>query len=606
MTFIDGFGLYRNSYRSLMGIYLIPAALSFQERARRANVFPLALGPHGSNFADVISAMKARLAALDRGLETQINGEPILLCVSTLAYLGDMPQQQKNSSMKTQRAILGCRFCFITTKQRGDLSYDTFLCGRYHFQTIEMRKDMEAKKTKSAKEKYARKWGLDTAHPALVDISPALDIILSRPSDPAHSEYQGLSRIMHNLLLDTILIKAAGREYAAKLRCFPFPPSWPRVQGPLHHLKSHRLSEHARWSIVVPLILRLWLRERHVQPYLLAILNKRVHDGLSSLEPVDQIVECFAAAATSNCILMGDSISPEDRASLDAIITDHRLKLQALLQFASDSLTANPRCRRSLSIVSQDSVAQDSDSVSQDSASEDSAPEDSASEDPVPEDPQASQPAPQAPATKNTAKKALRYLNVMKRPNMHTALHYTEIAEEYGMASNCNVLIGEDKHRFFKKVVYNTNHHRVEKELLSKENMRLTLRLILSNAFNDEPRLTTIIHGIYAQCPSLFSTMLPKSEQSISGPTDEENDNNDDDGTQVMPDAQHTQPTVLGCIQAKYCRDTLGLPTRNINMTAVFSRALAESYGRDYGMPHIISFPNSTFQWCKKLLFTDP
>ena len=231
--------------------------------------------------------MKARLVALDRGLETQVNGETILLCVSTLAYLGDMPQQQKNSSMKTQRANLGCRYCFISSEERGDLLYDTFLDGRYHFQTIEMRKDMEASATKMDREKYATEWGLDTAHPV---ISPALDILLSRPGDPAHSEDQGLSRLMHNLLLETVLTTAAGREYAAKLRGFPFPPSWPRVQGPLHHLKSYRLSEHARWSIVIPLILRLWLCERHLQPYLLAILKKRMQDGLSSFKPVDQAV----------------------------------------------------------------------------------------------------------------------------------------------------------------------------------------------------------------------------------------------------------------------------------------------------------------------------
>ena len=34
LTFIDGFGLYRNMYRSLMGVYLIIAAFTFQERAR--------------------------------------------------------------------------------------------------------------------------------------------------------------------------------------------------------------------------------------------------------------------------------------------------------------------------------------------------------------------------------------------------------------------------------------------------------------------------------------------------------------------------------------------------------------------------------------------
>ena len=151
MTFIDGFGLYRNAYRSLMGMYFIPAALSFQERARRANVFPLTLGPHGSNFADVIGAMRARLAALDRGLEVRIEEETVLLCASTLAYLGDMPQQQKNSSMKTQRASLGCRFCFITNDKRGDMSYDTL------------------------------QWA-STLFAQFLSIShPALDIILSRP-----------------------------------------------------------------------------------------------------------------------------------------------------------------------------------------------------------------------------------------------------------------------------------------------------------------------------------------------------------------------------------------------------------------------------------------
>ena len=35
----------------------------------------------------------------------------------------------------------------------------------------------------------------------------------------------------------------------------------------------------------------------------------------------------------------------------------------------------------------------------------------------------------------------------MKLPNLHTALHYLTLAEEYAMSANLNVLIGEDKHR---------------------------------------------------------------------------------------------------------------------------------------------------------------
>lgn len=130
---------------------------------------------------------------------------------------------------------------------------------------------------------------------------------------------------------------------------------------------------------------------------------------------------------------------------------------------------------------------------------------------------------------------------------MHTALHYLAITEEYGMASNYNVLIGEDKHRFFKQVVYNTNHQKVEKELLSKENMRLTLRLILANAFNhDEPQLTAFMNDLYTQCPTLFSTMLPKSEHTFG---EENYEADEDDDVQVVPDAQHIQPTVIGCIK---------------------------------------------------------
>lgn len=53
--FIDGFGLYRNSYRSIMGFYMIIGALTFQERTRRANVLPITLGPHGQNFEDVVT-----------------------------------------------------------------------------------------------------------------------------------------------------------------------------------------------------------------------------------------------------------------------------------------------------------------------------------------------------------------------------------------------------------------------------------------------------------------------------------------------------------------------------------------------------------------------
>lgn len=90
LTFIDGFRLYRNMYRSLMGVYMIPASFSFQERNCRANVLLLTLGPHGSNFGNVIKVMHA-LFTLNGGRMLKIKEQDVFVSVFTLAYIGDMP-----------------------------------------------------------------------------------------------------------------------------------------------------------------------------------------------------------------------------------------------------------------------------------------------------------------------------------------------------------------------------------------------------------------------------------------------------------------------------------------------------------------------------------
>ena len=59
----------------------------------------------------------------------------------------------------------------------------------------------------------------------LEKFSPALDLILTRPPDPAHSEYGGQAKLMHDLLLETILTPAGTRLYATTLSPFPFPPN---------------------------------------------------------------------------------------------------------------------------------------------------------------------------------------------------------------------------------------------------------------------------------------------------------------------------------------------------------------------------------------------
>lgn len=53
-------------------------------------------------------------------------------------------------------------------------------------------------------------------------ISSALDIILTRSSDSAHSEYDDIIKLLHILLVSTILTDAISKTYEDQLRSFSF------------------------------------------------------------------------------------------------------------------------------------------------------------------------------------------------------------------------------------------------------------------------------------------------------------------------------------------------------------------------------------------------
>jgi len=414
-----------------MGFYQIPAGLNFKDRARRANVLPITLGPHGSNFDDVVDAMK-QLKRLDKGIIVEINGVRTLMCVFTLCYLGDMPQQQANSGMKTQRAARGCRLCFVHEDERGDLAYDTKALGRYHYQVIAMRKEMLSRRTKREREIYAAKWGMNIDSSPLVAISPALDIIMTRPGDPAHSEYNGLGRLMHEILIQAVLTTQALKSYVRTLRMFPFPKGWGRLQSPLHHLKSYSLSDHARWSIIIPGLLRSWLTERHIQPFFFNAARSHTRD------PVGFIVSTYAAAAKSTSLLVSDRIeSEDDRLNLHAIILRARQRFQQLCTDAAGGFQANPR-RGSSTFDGGRSRSATPARPFVSTSTPSSA---------TPDTPGLMGPPPSISVAQADKKGAMQYRADAKRPNIHTALHYLRMTWEYGLPGNIATLIGEDKHR---------------------------------------------------------------------------------------------------------------------------------------------------------------
>ena len=277
---------------------------------------------------------------------------------------------------------------------------------------------------------------------------------------------------MHSLLLETILT-AAGLGHTQ-------PPSLASLshqigRSPLHHLKSYSLSDNGRWLCIIPGLLLCWLEEAYIRPQFLQAFR---NDGK---DPLSAIVQAFGTAAKSNAITMMNELSLEDRANVSAIVKGARKQYQQLLSYGTYAWETNSAASRLASRTASKAVSRaGSPDIFQGIMG-------------------------QVPIR---TKKGLKYGSDQGRPNVHTALHFEPMMEEYGSPAQSHVLIREDKHRGFKKAVYRTNHNNVTYELLRQESLQQTIRLILLNGFKDsDPVITQILGDFvidvqrYLRCP---------------------------------------------------------------------------------------------------------
>jgi hypothetical protein len=414
--FIDGFGLYRSMYRSLMGIYMIPACLSMIERSKMSNIYSITLGPHGSNFHDVISSLGA-LRDLDKSIEIDIDGQKTTVVAFALAFLGDMPQQNDNAGFKRPTAIRSCRQCLVKSDERNKLDYDIIQKGRYHYQILQSR-EVATTKSPIEQEKFYRETGLSSLQTPLLKIAPCLNLVTFFPSDPCHSEYSGISKIAHKLLIENILSSTGQQQYYSRLRLFPFPQGWSRLQSPLNHLESYQLQEHARASIIIPLVLRLYMTRSWIKPvYCIGIA--RVYNS-TQITVEDIITGVFAAIAKSNSVLCWSS-STDDWKQISEIIKEARSGLQNLLEAAAIAADESRPGRRHYPASSVDLRS------------------------PSPALSQISNWSGQFSNFGSKKSKALR--DIKRRPNIHIGVHYKAQAHEYGVPWNSNSLLGEGKHK---------------------------------------------------------------------------------------------------------------------------------------------------------------
>lgn len=448
LLFIDGFGIHRNMYRSLKAFYLIPAALPYKERRKIANIFTLTLGPHGAEIKDVVEAIRRPIQKLDACMDMDFNGSTERVCAFNMAFLGDMPQQAENAGFLSHQAIRGCRTCMCSRDERGDLEYDIVLNGRYHSITTEQRENA-ADLTTGERKAYFRNLGIKPEKPPIGRLAPASDIILSRAYDAPHSEWRGLGRIIHSLLMTTILSKHGAKAYLKSFQNIRYPPGWPHIQSAAYYMWSWSLSETGRAGLLLPLIFRkhstnTWFR----QPYILAagrVLNVETTAARA-------IVKAFGVIAYANTLVGSQRYTYHRR--LHRIIVQGRQAYQDLITCAIEAARQTHRANSS---------DEDMNPSAEESLDENIAPMDErlsavgdaeSAEDASDELDEVEQPPAEHRSSKGDSRgkrarsqpKGAKFRKLLALPNVHAGLHLGQMAYWYSTVMNLSVLGGEMKH----------------------------------------------------------------------------------------------------------------------------------------------------------------
>ncbi|KAL9035485.1 MAG: hypothetical protein Q9180_004837 [Flavoplaca navasiana] len=360
------------------------------------------------------------------------------------------------------------------------------------------------------------------------------------------------------------------------------------------------MQECARLSIITPILLRTWLRPQHIEPYYLEAVNSTMMRRFGSalgFDATDCIVQCFAHIAKSNTVILSLSMSQKDRETMDWDLKANRKAFQRLYECAAIAATTafkNGEDPTSSQKTPAPALASRQDSIDFD----DELTEYSVEEQEERLNNSQIEQLGEVFDIDDANKAALTYQKVQSRPNVHVALHFTDVAAEYATPNNCTTLTGEDKHRGYKLAVLKTNKHDVVKPLLQKESLQQCLRFLLAGSYLEkDSAITNQVRWIHGQCPSLMRDLLPFSEQA---------DESEEAKVTTAGDEWHQEPLAIGCLQSSYIK-RLGWPVKSAPMMEdeEFSLMLRKAYEVDYDEPYL-TLPRARIQWCSKCSFLDP
>lgn len=327
---------------------------------------------------------------------------------------------------------------------------------------LQLRRQYE-KATTAQRKKVFDKVGLAIEQSPVVGISPALDMFVTRPSNAAYSEYQGISKRALTALVDHIISPRFRDAFAARLQVMHMPTGWGWLQSIATHLQSYKISECARATACVAILLRISLKAKEVDAVFLKVfgLAMKEQPDMQGLTTVEGIAQCFADIAHSNSALFAhgwdtaayrrlQSKGIQGRKAFEMLVdagesvgaerisqaAKNKFKRATAAAAKAKAKQSTARQKRALSISSEGSQSSVLTETDKEIPIEDEERGDNIGA------------LIQAARSKPTnTKKGAASGRLRAIPNVHVMLHFPDLARQYNSPRNALTFAGEDKHR---------------------------------------------------------------------------------------------------------------------------------------------------------------
>lgn len=265
--YVDDFGTYRNVYHSLGGVYLQFGNMPLSFRKLLKNSFLIGFVPFGAKFDDFIKPVIEDIRRLESGFVMRTLYGNAWVIGGLGCVTADLPQGNDLAGVKRHGATHGCRTCNVTSNQLTNPNYDYVGNARFHQITEQQFLEIENQRTKTTREQLATEYGLVVSRGSFNVLK--WDRHIQTPQDAYHS-MAGKARTLLEATFRILNVNGE-KAFIEYWKNIEKPNHWSRMPNPLRHRQSFMFSDVLRLAMLMPFIIRRFLKPCHIKA---DVLNK--------------------------------------------------------------------------------------------------------------------------------------------------------------------------------------------------------------------------------------------------------------------------------------------------------------------------------------------